>query len=375
MKRGILLALITIILTFSACGTGQGAANSASLDAGSTQGMSSDSTPPNGPAQSEAAARGRIRAVVSKNCNYVYHMLAVSGCGYLNEYGERYQSLHPAQDLQTLNSYERYLTVAGGEYQGELYFLCVTLPASLDDGLPVTKYYEALADLFSTGEIEKNFEAYQDVYEQSFSSVAEVSLESFRGFYSANEAFQHEISEIAAVMHRNGQIYSEHVWEATEAELSAVASSLNEAFGRTDYAGQWEELLDCQYGQDSFLALLCNSMENGPNCINISAEKDVFYPSGDIASTVRLINHEFGIFLLMDVLADTEAFQDYSYFKLTEALAEFYNTVVTGGHTDWDWGAEFIAFYSQLKQREPGITAREMFLRAADHFGPDSSAA
>lgn len=328
--------------------------------------LSSDGT-----AQSEAStvtAGRKIEAVVSKNCNYVYHMLAVSDCGYVNDYGEKYKPLHPAEDLQTLKSYEQYLTVAGGEHQGDLYFLCVVLPASLNDEISVSLYFEALADLFGTGELERNFESYREIYEQSFASVSEVSFESFQVFYSGNEKLKKEIADVTAVMHRNYAVYTDEVWETSFTELSAEAATLNKLFAETDYVRKWEEVLERPYGQDAFLALLCNSMENGPNCINLTVDKDVFYPMKEPSSTVQLINHELGIYLLMDALSDTEAFQGYSYYGLVEALAEYYNTVVSGRHSEWEWGAEYIDFYRQLRHQEPSITAEEMFLRAANHF-------
>jgi len=379
MKNIIVFALIMIVITLSACGVEQSISNSSADDAGN---VSAEETIQSGGGpldsseeQSEAPVAEnstKIQSVVSKNCNFVYHMLAVSNCGYVNDYGSTYKHLHADTDLQTLKNNEQHLTVSGGEHQGDLYFLCVALPASLDDEIPVSEYFEALADLFGTGEIERNFETYRDIYEQSFSSVAEVSLNSFREFYSANEALKKEIAEITAVMKDNYGIYSEEVWEKSLAELSVVAAELNKEFANADYESKWEELLDYKYGQDAFLALMCNSMDNGPNAINISEEKDVFYHLGEYTSTAKFISHEFGIYLLMDVLADTEAFQVYSYYGLTEGLAEYYNMVVSGGLTDWNAGAEYIDFYTQLRDDDPEITAKEMFLRAVDFYKPVS---
>lgn len=381
MKGARVLFLIMTAISLTACGA-EGRMSGTSMDdvanANAVRATQVEGRQPgtDGDAQREEPVEEvgvRIKAVVSRNCNYVYHMLAVSGCGYANEYGDAYQAIHPKADLQTLKGYEEHITVVGGEHEGSLYFLCVALPASLDDGLPVSEYYEALADLFGTGEVERNFEAYREVYERSFSEVAEVSLDSFRDFYSANKAMGNEIAGIASVMHRNYDIYVGKVWESSYEELSAVASGLNKELAKIDYASRWEEVLGCKYRQDEFLAVMCNSMENGPNCINISNRKDVFYHSGQYAATAKLISHEFGIYLLMDLLADTEAFWDNSYFSLVEALAEYYNTVVSGGHSDWDWGDEYISFYRQLGEEEPDMTAEEMFLRAVDYFMPESA--
>lgn len=381
MKRRIIVALVITVLTFSACGSDHNLSGSSSGDAeieGTESSMQSDGTlsseysetQPDDIRQDATAVsenNAKIKAVVSKNCNYVYHILAVSNCGYDNEYGKRYKSLHPEADLQMLKKYEQYLTIAGGEHQGDLYFLCVILPSSLDDNIPVSEYFEALADVFATGEIERNFEAYQGIYEQAFSSVAEVSLDSFRAFYTANEALKKEIAEVAAVMYRNYDIYSDQVWETSLAELSVIADEMNKEFAKIDYVGKWENELGTQYKQDTFMAVMCNSMENGVQAIDISATKDVFYHSGEYASTVKFISHEFGIYLLKDILADTAAFQSYSTYELTESLAEYYNIVVCGGH-DGNWNAEYIDYYKKLGECEPEITALEMFLRAVEHY-------
>lgn len=379
MRRDLILAFLAMALFFSACAGGQdmpgGGAEAAGMVSAENPTRPDEATPDNGEAQRDAPATEnspRIRAVVAKNCNYVYHMLAVSGCGYENDYGSEYRSLHAEADLQTLKRNERHLTVSGGEHEGKLYFLCVALPASLDDDTPVQAYYEALADLFETGELERNFETYRDIYVQAFSPLVEVSLDSFRGFYGDNRALQTELAEVMAVMRDNYGIYSQQVWDQSLAALTVVASELNKELAKTDYAGKWEEALGAKYGHDTFFALMCNSMENGPQAINITDEKDVFCHSGDYASTAGFISHEFGIYLLMDILADTEAFQEYGYYGLTEGLAEYFNTLVSGGLTDWSAGAEYMDFYKQLRAEHPEITAREMFLRAADVYGPAS---
>lgn len=43
-----------------------------------------------------------IKAIISKNSNYIYHMLSVSRCGYDNSYGEKYRKYHDEIDLNIL---------------------------------------------------------------------------------------------------------------------------------------------------------------------------------------------------------------------------------------------------------------------------------
>lgn len=365
MKRGIIVILILVMAILVACGA---------KNSGSEHANKEIIAQENSKTQIASEHNGAIKAVVSKNCNYVYHMLSVANCGYDNAYGQQYKSLHSQTDLQTLKKYETYLTVVGGEHSGELYVLCVALPASLRDDISLPTYFEAIAHLFEAGDIDQNFARYQDIYEQSFPTIgATVDIESLRAFYESNEPLKQEIVDISKVMSNNYSIYSNKVWKISEQELSAVVDELNQQLSNTAYMQKWEEQLNCNYEYGDFLAVICNSLEHGPNCIDISFNKDVFYHSGTYASTAKLISHEFGIYLLKDVLADTEAFQDFAYYNLVEGLAEYYNTIVSGGHTDGDWGDTYIDFYRQLHEQEPAITAEEMFERAVDHFMPDAA--
>ncbi|GEM_PF-1872661 len=310
-----------------------------------------------------------IKAAITQNSNYIYHMLSVAKCGYDNNYGDTNKSYHSAEDLQILKQHETLLTVIGGEHSGDLYTICVSLPASLDDSISLVTYFEALADLFSTGSLEQNFETYQEIYEQSFATLgAEITLESMQLFYADAEPLKQELTEICSVLRDNYTIYINNIWPATETELTAVVNELNEVFSQNGYDQSWESLLNCTYPQDTFQALITNSMENGANCINITSEKDIFYHEDSITSTINLISHEFGIYMLMAELDNTPAFQDFTYFRLAEGLAEYYNTIVTGDSTNWEWADEYVEFYRQQSENEPELSAEELFWRAADHF-------
>lgn len=315
-----------------------------------------------------------IRAVVSKNCNYIYHMLSVSGCGYENEYGRKYQALHASEDLKTLKKYETHLTVAGGEHTGALYGLCVSLPASLEDSVSLPSYFEALADLFQTDDLEKNYKTYQDIYIKAFSpSGVTVSLDSLKEFYGFNEPMKKEIAEIAKVMQNNFSVYSSEIWEDEKESLTETADALNQQFDTFHYAAKWEKTLNYRYPQEHFSALLVNSIEDGASCIDISFDKDVFYSGVELSSNASIISHEFGIYLLKDILGDTEAFYNLSYHGLVESLAEFYNITVTGIEVDWSWNRDYIALYQKLLESEPELTPEQLFSRAVQSLTPENT--
>lgn len=68
------------------------------------------------------------------------------------------------------------------------------------------------------------------------------------------------------------------------------------------------------------------------------------------------------IYLLKDtLLKDTPAFQDFSYYDQTEALAEFYTRKISGGHQKFIFNEEYIQYYNQKAQESPNITPKELF--------------
>ena len=84
---------------------------------------------------------------------------------------------------------------------------------------------------------------------------------------------------------------------------------------------------------------------------------------------VNFISHEFGIYLLKDVLSDTPAFRDFSCYKITESLAEYFNRTITGVHHSFvRYDEEAIPFYAALRKSNPTIGVKEMFLRAKEAF-------
>jgi len=88
----------------------------------------------------------KIRTKVSRETNYIYHMLSVSKCGYDNDYGNTYLSKHSADDLMMLKENEALITVKGGEHCGKLYHWLVSVPASLD--IEAIKQYNSVHALF-----------------------------------------------------------------------------------------------------------------------------------------------------------------------------------------------------------------------------------
>lgn len=46
----------------------------------------------------------KIHFTANKDTNYIFHMLSVAKCGYDNQYGDKYKSLYPNEDLTVLKN-------------------------------------------------------------------------------------------------------------------------------------------------------------------------------------------------------------------------------------------------------------------------------
>lgn len=311
----------------------------------------------------------KIQALLSKNANYIYHMLSVANCGYHNQYGNKYKEFHNQTDLDILKKWEHLITVRGGEHCGELYGICVTIPASFDEDY-VQEYFKALIDSLENQHFDLNLKTYWKVYEITFGSYnISIDEKSLIDFYHSLVPFKDAIIDISKVLLHNYDIYVNKIWNEAKIEISKTVDELNDILKVGDYAIKWEDELNFKYQYDAFYAVICNSIINGPEAIDISENKDIFCITEDYTSIITLINHEFGIYILKDILKDTVAFKDLKYYDLLESLAEYFNIRITGGHHRFRWNQEYINYYQSLKEVNPNITVKEMFNKATELIG------
>lgn len=306
-----------------------------------------------------------IKAIVSKNSNYIYHMLSVSRCGYDNSYGKEYRQYHLESNINSLKKYERYITVNGGEHCGELYDLCISIPASFHEDILID-YFKALLDLFKNENLKLNFSKYKNIYELSCLCIDDTS---HKEFYLSLLPLKSKIIEISEIMINNYNAYIENVWNDSKKKITIKVNELNKILSQCNYTEMWEKEVGCKFKYDNFYVILCNSIEDGPQAIDISCDKNVFCINDDNISLAKFISHEFGIFLLKDLLFDTEVFNSsnmFKYYKIFEALAEYYNESICGGCHYFNRFNEYIDFYRRLKYENPLISPKEMFARAVE---------
>jgi hypothetical protein len=303
-------------------------------------------------------------------------MLSVAKCGYDNAYGVKYRIDHDHSDLQVLKRLESYITVKGGEHCGELYGICVSIPASLDEDM-LKAYYEALCHLFETGDLKANLIRYGAIYETAFSPV-QINEDTQKEFYEANLPWRNEIVDISKVMMVNYDIYDEKVWLTAKKALSGAIDQLNDYLGKNDYMGQWERALGYPYRHDDFYAVLCNSIQDGPQAIDISDDRDVLYLHHNVTAMAAFISHEFGVYMLMGALEERQDAGYFAAYKIRESLAEYFNRPISGGCASFNEYEEYIQFFDNERHAHPLATVKEMYhsamtpsLRAAENHGGD----
>lgn len=275
---------------------------------------------------------------------YVYHMLAVSGCGYHNSYGERFRNWHKEEELNILKRAESLLSVNGGAYCGQLYWHLVVLPARGTH--PAVDYYKAFAELFFRG-----------IPDNSSIDGAVYILESL-------QQYRQTILSVCNVMINNYAVYMSHIWPETQDMLSNYCKGLQTMFDISDFCETAERLIGVSLKTPAFYAIMAPSMENGPEAIDISENQDVFGIGRSFEANYAFIAHEYIIYLLKIVLSSTSAFSDFSDWEFTEALAEYYLKQIVGESPLYPNLEKWISFYEALYAENNKVSALELYLAA-----------
>lgn len=288
----------------------------------------------------------KINFVISLNANYIYHMLSISKCGYINMYRTKYKNLHRQDDINKLFFNKHLLSVADGKKLGTLYKL-ITNPI-LSDEQDIVSYYSILYELFSTYDIKENFNKYYEINHLFFDGMSHFDL------YKEYQRYKNEISAISKVMIENFEIYKQKVWPDTQKEIQKVINSLNKIFTRRDYIDEWEKLLKVNY-EDDFYAYLCNAISNGPQGIAFANNKVLFSSTEYEDHLCNLISHELGLAMLKKVI------KDYQY-EIIESLAEFYNRQITEGDKLNRYNEKYIYIFESLKKEN--LTPLQLYNKA-----------
>lgn len=282
----------------------------------------------------------KVRIIINKSANYVYHMLSVARCGYDNAYGERYRHLHSTEKLDVLKSNERLLTVSGGEHIGELYFEVIVAPVATGK-CDIIEYYNDLILRFEKPDENSDFIRKYKQYTDNIIAISRVMLDNY-------------------------DMFCDSVWAEEQNTLAPYARKMQNLFEQSDFTERAERLVGVTYKHDYFNASLCGSLSHGAEAIDISEDTDIFGTDRSESDEFLFIAHEFIIFLLTQALFETSAFKSLKTWSITEGLAEFYLEMLLGSSGFFDNQRSYIDFFKKKYNEKPYVTADALFRAALE---------
>lgn len=273
-----------------------------------------------------------IKITYTRNSNYVYHMLAVAGCGYDSDYGNNYKESYDSKDLKILKENEYLISVSGGEHEGILYEVLIGKAAAVPDEESIVSYYEDI--ITNLDKTDKNAEA---------------------------------MKQIAEVMSHNYSVYCEKIWPQVQPKLQAYTEELQKYFIDKKHLKRWEEELGYKY-HSNFEALICEALEGGPEAILITDSKDIFAQkdSENIENRVSFISHEAGMALVKQngffgMQSVEELLEKY---HTLESTVEYYNRKIVGYELAGTWNYELVNQIEELDETEHFENAEKLFTAA-----------
>lgn len=309
----------------------------------------------------------RLTAIKSRNANYLYHMLSVAKVGYDNDYGNKYSSYHDKKDLEVLSRYSELITVRGGEHCGALYVLMFGLPSSLEDSVDVCDYFRNLKVLLSDS-YENKEEAYLFTFKEMNSR--DVRAMDVNHFLSMFTPLSDIIDEISDVLSRNYQVYMDNIWGDEKKKLVESIDIINEKLSKVDYISSWEQLIGGNYDQDYFKVVLCSAIEGGAEAIDIADDKDIFCVPTNMESTLQLISHEIGVYVMLSELGEVPDVRDYDEWAAFESLSAYLNELVYGSQISvWKGDKKYIEYYKKNFEVKKKDGIRQLIDDAKEYMG------
>lgn len=330
-------------------------------------------------------AAKRIKAVVEKGPNYVFHLLAVAGVGFESDYGRRYRHTVGPDDLALLRRH-RDLLVFGDGRGGALWPLLIFLPAylGLDSQAAFGEFYALLDQGFAGGDYAPFLGRYATGLARLRDWVVYVDERWLAGLAQHRGA----VRDLGTVHGRNLPAYEREVWPAERPALAELAGRLNAHFEGKDVIGAWERLTGLAFKAEVYEIVLVSAIANGPNANSLGYERNVFWSGSDFGWLTEFISHETGSHLLIDLMkermggaASAEAADGgdpgrYDFdllYRAYENLVRFYNMSVLEtddiyGLGDHYFTRPFEAIYRELHAADPGLSPREMLERGYRAF-------
>lgn len=297
----------------------------------------------------------KITAKYEFASNYIFHLLSVSNVMYNNNYSKQNKRIHNDKDLIILKNNEQYISVSGGEHCGKLFGIYVSVPSAYfsDDEKELQIYYSFLHKIFSRKDVKpEDIKKYNNLFMSLGFSINFADDPS--NFYSEEEL--KAASSIARVFQDNIKKYKASLWDINKSKKNKMLDKMNVILNSVSIS-LLEDLIGTKYSNSEFVALMVNSIENGPQAIDVSGNKDVFFLDRNIVNNTDLLTHELIIFILRDAGIKMN---DFSQYKIIESLAGFYNKKYLGRIPQcWYGESKYIEIFEKIY--EDKISAYDLF--------------
>ena len=278
----------------------------------------------------------KIHFIANKDTNYIFHILSVAKCGYDNQYGDKYKSLYPNEDLTVLKKYEELITVCGGQYRGALYGILVCEPACAK--VSAKDYYDDLLQKAMCGDIPNELVEYNKI-----------------------------ICEISNIMIKHYDSFISNIWDNEQRKINKYIPLVQHLFEESEFKEKAENMIGASLPNHSFTATLVSSVEDGAEAIDISKEQDVFGIERSPIDAFFFIGHEFIIYLLFDALKEENAFKELNTWDITEGLAEYYLKQILGDTRFFNSQRKYVEFFEEANASHSS-SAVELYKQAIGVF-------
>lgn len=304
----------------------------------------------------------KLLCTVSETSNYIYHMLSVGMVGYNNDYGQEYKSTHSENDLKILKEHEMLLTVNGGEHCGDLYVLLIAKPAAAKNIEAMIHYFQAMIDLFNSKEIENTSKNYAMLDQELIDSNFEGIYAMFEFCLNSFDHYSTQIVEIADILIRNIDLYLKGAWISEKEKLFNYKKELEMKLDtKGDIIEKWQSRIGIKYKKKQFEVVLCNSLENGAQAININETKDVFSSTNSIDVLIKWISHEIGIYLIFQLLPQYVKDNLLKYWEPIESIATYHNSfILDQDKTHWSDDNPYLSTIEKQYKMDPMLSIEDL---------------
>ncbi len=306
--------------------------------------------------------------------NYLWHVFAISNLwdGKNSLYSEKYGHTIPKEDISIMHN-NRSLIAWGNGASGKFTKLLFFIPLHKKNNF--SDYCKYLDEMIAASE-KSEWETFARKY---CDDEADIEIVTAYAFHSTEIK---ALDSIAKVLKNNYKQFEKTAWKDIKPILDRQAQLIDSFFRGKNIIEKWEKNLDMEYPGNFFVPVLtyANAIDNLPSANNLSSTRNNFGITPKYTDyTIKLIQHEIGIFILMPTILslfnDTDLQTDYInsnslIYQAVESFIEKKKANISGKSEKWEgelFGGgqfDFQWFFEYYEQHEKKYKA-EMLLKNA----------